>query len=229
MDGIGLSPAQLLMSRRLNTKLPVKNSLLKAKTHNGIHSQLESRQSNYKMHYDKNAHHQYPPLKQGDSVYVTLNPYHKHKQWQQAQVKSVLGNKSYEVQTDHGTYRRNARHIIMQIIQGHNIRNKGYMNITRTQDELPLLSDDFFRFGDILPLSQCFSRADMFHRVRMLTLIPYQAVPKEFLHHNLIIETLHTIKGYATSGLLHCFQVSFPIGDISSPVSLESRMVHIRF
>ena len=103
------SPAQLLMSRRLQTSLPVKPTQLEPKVINPEHvkSILEKNSRQQKKYYDKGSK-SLAPLHIGDSVYIQLD-----KHWRPATVTDIADTpRSYIVTTTEGkTYRRNRRHI----------------------------------------------------------------------------------------------------------------------
>ncbi|GFX16777.1 transposon Tf2-6 polyprotein [Trichonephila clavipes] len=56
ISGLDLSPAQMMINRRLKTKLPISNKLLNAELFNNIREKLIKRQNVQKIHYDKTAH-----------------------------------------------------------------------------------------------------------------------------------------------------------------------------
>lgn len=104
--GMNLSPAQMLMSRRLRTKLPsiakhLKPALVNAKP------ELAKQQLRQKHHYDRGANH-LPPLKPGDSVHIR-----EGKRWTPAViVKKHHQPRSYIVSRNGVQYRRNRRQIL---------------------------------------------------------------------------------------------------------------------
>ena len=68
IDGIGLSPVQMLMGRRTRTRLPSNKALLVPKFDTAkIKPALQERQQKQKLYYDRNAK-PLEPLKQGDNV-----------------------------------------------------------------------------------------------------------------------------------------------------------------
>ncbi|KAL5473802.1 hypothetical protein EMCRGX_G028358 [Ephydatia muelleri] len=103
------SPAQLLMSRRLQTSLPVKPAQLEPKVINPEHvkSILEKNSRQQKKYYDKGSK-SLAPLHIGDSVYIQLD-----KHWSPATITDIADTpRSYIVTTTEGkTYRRNRRHL----------------------------------------------------------------------------------------------------------------------
>ena len=107
VDGIGKSPAQLLMSRRLRTSLPTSDKLLYPKAENTIDIQSKHtvRQQNQKSYFDRHAGKSLPQLEPGDHVRVQINEH----TWQPATVKDISDKpRSYIVETNTGRkYRRN--------------------------------------------------------------------------------------------------------------------------
>ena len=106
-EDIGLSPAQLLMSRRTRTMLPTHKRLLIPLSVNpeSVVKVLKSRQDKTQGYYDKTAK-DLPPLEPGDRVRIRPG---RDKQWRQAEVLP----RSYVVRDQQGTvFRRNRRQII---------------------------------------------------------------------------------------------------------------------
>ena len=106
---IGKSPAQLFLSRRLKTTLPITAELLKPEAVNkDIHAKLQKRHEIQKYYFDRRAGRELPVLKEKDPVMM------KWKDgWTRATVVSNHHNpRSYIVQTADGTnYRRNRYHL----------------------------------------------------------------------------------------------------------------------
>ena len=107
---IGLSPSQLLMSRRLRSNLPSVIDSLKPINQNvdKVREKLQLSHDKSKVYHDRSA---YPlrPLDPGDSVRVQLFD----KKWTPAVVTESLGNRSYSVKTSNGTiYRRNRKFLL---------------------------------------------------------------------------------------------------------------------
>ena len=81
LDGIGLSPAQILMGRRLKTSLPTSAELLKPQGTPEIKQHLQTIKERQKFYYDKHYSKELPPLAKGDQVSL------KHdKKWIQVTV-----------------------------------------------------------------------------------------------------------------------------------------------
>ena len=108
LDGIDLSPAQILMGRRLKTSLPTDADLLKPRGGQEIKQQLQKIKERVESYYDKYCSKKLPPLDEGDKVTM------KHdKKWIQATIVDKHHTpRSYIVQTPEGQrYRRNRRHL----------------------------------------------------------------------------------------------------------------------
>jgi hypothetical protein len=105
--GLNVSPAQLLFSRRLRTKLPVSSASLEPDVCSS-HQALCDRQARQKKFYDARAR-PLPSLQPGDVVRV------QHEgEWQRGMVTAKHATpRSYIVETEHGSsLRRNRRHLI---------------------------------------------------------------------------------------------------------------------
>ena len=107
ITGFYQSPAQLLMSRRLQSALPMLPSLLEQTCNNDMKQKFHDRQMKQKFYYDRTAK-QLPPLKSNDVVRFKHN-----NSWKQAVVVgSHFTPRSYIIQTTNGTIlRRNRRHL----------------------------------------------------------------------------------------------------------------------
>ena len=92
MEGIGLSPAELFMGRRLKTSLPTHADLFKTHGAQGVKEHFQKRKQKEKVYYDKHSSKELPPLYYGNKV--------------------TLQHKNKVVQTPEGQkYRRNRRHL----------------------------------------------------------------------------------------------------------------------
>lgn len=101
------SPAQLLMSRVLKSKLPTSASLLKPRVLEKAQEKLKERSERQKMYYDCNTK-PLPQIKEDDTVRSR-----KRKTWEPAIVSEKhTAPRSFIVTTPDGTaYRRNRRHL----------------------------------------------------------------------------------------------------------------------
>ncbi len=108
LDGVKLSPAQLLMGQRLKTKLPTSAKLLRPQLYRNVHKSIKDRQLKQKHYFDCGAK-QLPPVADGEKVRVKIR-----NNWQPAIVlRSHEQPRSYEIQTPDGnTFRRNRRHLL---------------------------------------------------------------------------------------------------------------------
>ena len=103
------SPAQMLMSRRLRSKLPITNKQLKPQIRYITKAQIAIKQQKQKRQYDKHAGSAHKKLEKGDNVrYLT----HSDK-WASGQiVQTNIGKeRSYKIQDQDKTIRRNRKHI----------------------------------------------------------------------------------------------------------------------
>ena len=102
------SPAELLFQRKLRTRLPCKQSMLKPSLQTDIHQKLQCRQAKVKRYHDTFAK-PLEPLDVGDSVRIRQG-----NTWIPAIVAEKNTNpRSYHVTTEQGKlYRRNRRHLL---------------------------------------------------------------------------------------------------------------------
>lgn len=109
IEGINLSPSQLLMGRRTRTQLPVNETLLKPQYDvTKVQTALTEKQCTQKYYYDRGA----KPLSQlapGEQIRVR-----NENKWEPGTVESKAGTpRSYVVQTERGQkLRRNRRHLL---------------------------------------------------------------------------------------------------------------------
>ena len=98
VSGLKESPAQLLMSRMLKSKLPTSASLLKPKVVENAPEKLKGRRDNQKMYYDANAK-PLPQIKERETVRIR-----KGKTWEPAIVTAKhTAPRSFIVTTPDGT------------------------------------------------------------------------------------------------------------------------------
>ena len=102
------SPAELLMSRKLRTNLPILNSDLKPKVPS--YSELQTKEHVQKEQLKKNFDQRHKaklltPLQEGETVWIS-----DHKCV--GKVTGKVGPRSYQVETRFGSLRRNRRHLI---------------------------------------------------------------------------------------------------------------------
>jgi len=109
MENIGASPAQLLMSRRLRTRLPILPELLKPRmVTNPVQQLLESRQKKQKEYFDQRSR-TLQKLQVGDNVRMWQDG-----TWNPAEVTGLSEQpRSYVIQTPEGkVYRRNRKFLM---------------------------------------------------------------------------------------------------------------------
>ena len=105
ITGLEYSPAQLLMSRTLHSKLPTAEKLLRPKVVDA-HDALKRRQVRQKTSHDKHAA-PLAPLRPGDVVRVQ-----RGNSWEPAIVADFCDQpRSYTIQTEQGLLRQNRRHL----------------------------------------------------------------------------------------------------------------------
>ena len=108
IDDIGLSPAEMMFSRRLKTTLPTSAPLLQQKgLPKNLKKRFRKRQEKQKQYYDRGSK-PLKPLKPGDNVVM------QHKStWKPATVTEEHHTpRSYVVENEYGQqYRRNRRHL----------------------------------------------------------------------------------------------------------------------
>ena len=108
----GFSPCELLQGRKMKTTLPVNReslipSLPDIKTVRRNHKR--SKENQKKHHDERNGAQSLRKLKPGDRVRIRTPD---EKRWSEpATVIRQLTQRSYEVETRHGVYRRNRRHL----------------------------------------------------------------------------------------------------------------------
>ena len=105
ITGLKYSPAQILMSRRLRTKIPISRNLLKPEIVD-VHDDLCARQIRQKVYFDRGTK-PLPNLKKGDKVrYKTQN------RWNDGIICDITNEpRSYLVRNANGCVRRNRRHL----------------------------------------------------------------------------------------------------------------------
>jgi hypothetical protein len=110
IDGINVSPSQLLFSRELRTFLPTTADRLKPKVVYDAHQGLKNRQLKQKYFHDRKYSRNLKQLSEGDVVRMQLN-----NQWKPAVVEGKFedSSRSYVVRSPEGDmFRRNRKHLI---------------------------------------------------------------------------------------------------------------------
>ena len=114
ISATGVSPAQLMMGRQMRTNLPVLQKKLRPQWPNrqAVKKAHEKAKSKYRFYFDrKHQVHSLSDLKPGDTVRIKLQG---DKNWSTttASVKKAdTYHRSYIVETPHGVFRRNRRHL----------------------------------------------------------------------------------------------------------------------
>ncbi|KAL4704107.1 hypothetical protein ACJJTC_016365 [Scirpophaga incertulas] len=132
-DNLG-SPAQLMMGRRLNCRLPVHPDLLKMNCCNNHYQNLLQKQNKSKYYYDQRCRRQ-PELDVGDDVIM----YEQNNERTRGTITGKFETpRSYIVKNQRGVYRRNRRHLMKTVpeeIQSNESRNIEVCNKNNLQRE----------------------------------------------------------------------------------------------
>ena len=111
-QGAGSSPSQRILNRRTKTLLPMTQNLLRPRgeqEHEYDKLKIKHSQTLQASNYNRRAR-DLPILEEGDRV--RLKPFRLgQKEWSKGTVVARLDERSYDVQTPTGTYRRNRVHI----------------------------------------------------------------------------------------------------------------------
>ena len=108
VSGLQESPAQLLISRMLKSKLPTVQSLLQPRVPESVREKLKQRTEKQREYYNRSAK-PLPQIKEDDTVHIR-----KGKTWEPAVVTAKhSAPRSFIVTTpEGGVYRRNRRHLL---------------------------------------------------------------------------------------------------------------------
>ena len=108
-EGVGLSPSQRLSGRRCRTSLPVTKKLLKPRysTENERNRMTKCKQKQAR-YYNKSTR-QLPELSEGETVRVKCPG---EKTWTKGTCVRKVAQRSYDVQAENATYRRNRRQLL---------------------------------------------------------------------------------------------------------------------
>ena len=107
--GMNSSPVQRLMSRRTQTLIPTSEKLLQPQLTHDVVEKIKLKCQRAKSAYDRHARH-LPELDIGQSVYVKPLPDRKEP-WQKGTLTDKLSTRSYTVDVQGKTYRRNRQHL----------------------------------------------------------------------------------------------------------------------
>ena len=105
VSGLSYSPAQILMSKRLRSKLPCAGKLLEPCVVD-ITDSLSAVQSRQQYYYNRGTK-PLSPFKKGEKVYCKQ----RNRRDQAVIVDRDVNPRSYVVQSQHGLVRRNRRHL----------------------------------------------------------------------------------------------------------------------
>ncbi|CAG2195504.1 unnamed protein product [Mytilus edulis] len=109
IEGVGLSPAQLLFNRQLKTKLPMSTELLEPKAFGSKQKELMERQKRQKHYYDKTSK-PLPSVAPGEIVRFKKED---KSTWEPAIVDTEHSERSYVLRAENDKlYRRNRKHIL---------------------------------------------------------------------------------------------------------------------
>ena len=108
--GTNSSPMQKLMSRRARSFLPCKEEKYSPKIVSKVPENIIERKRISKYYHDKSAR-TLPELIVGQPVRVKTHPQLKNSPWKQGTVQSIRASRSYDVQVDGATYKRNRIHL----------------------------------------------------------------------------------------------------------------------
>ena len=108
--GTNSSPMQKLMSRRARSFLPCKEEKYSPKIVSKVPENIIERKRISTYYHDKSAR-TLPELIVGQPVRVKTHPQLKNSPWKQGTVQSIRASRSYDVQVDGATYKRNRIHL----------------------------------------------------------------------------------------------------------------------
>ncbi|XP_065941318.1 retrovirus-related Pol polyprotein from transposon 297 [Magallana gigas] len=109
IDGIGKSPAQLLMNRSLRSKIPTTRTWLEPKPLESQLSKLQLRQMKQKYFHDRTCS-KLPHIEEREIIRMQ-NP--ENRNWEPGVIQQNLGNRSYSILNQHGrALRRNRSQIL---------------------------------------------------------------------------------------------------------------------
>jgi hypothetical protein len=128
LEDVGVSPAQLLMGRRLRTRLPTTSQMLKPQMVTSTVQQVfETRQQKQKEYFDQGAR-ALQKLEVGDNVRIW-----QEGLWNPAQVTGLSDQpRSYVVQTPGGqVYRRNRKYLMQSKELSNTLKDTNKQDVTQ--------------------------------------------------------------------------------------------------
>ncbi|KAB0801714.1 hypothetical protein PPYR_03900 [Photinus pyralis] len=125
LSGLHLSPSQILMSRRTNSKIPIHSSLLKPKVQDNVTKLIQNRQQIHKSYYDRNTKTR-KSFSNGENIVMF-----RDKKWEPARIIQKHDSpRSYVIKDVNGhVMRRNSQHLRKSFNE--------FKPISSTCDDLP--------------------------------------------------------------------------------------------
>ena len=108
-EGVGLSPSQRLFGRRCRTSLPVTKKLLKPRYSTEDERERMTKCKQKQARYYNKSTRQLPELSEGETVRVKCPG---EKTWTKGTCVRKVAQRSYDVQAENATYRRNRRQLL---------------------------------------------------------------------------------------------------------------------
>ena len=142
ITGLSYSPAQVLLNRRLKTKLPTTAQLLDARSPTDAKFQLLAQQKTQKLYFDRGAK-SLPHAKTGDTVQLKTK-----NGWKPATVTKLAHNTRSVIVTGNGTlHRRNRRDLIKtpDVNKGTTTSPISDRGITKSQERDIIKTPDIIR------------------------------------------------------------------------------------
>ena len=110
LDGVNLSPAQMLMSRRTRSIFPIAQRLLNPQCHLDVQERLKQRQNLQQGYYDRKGTRNLPPFQPGEAARYRDEA---NNCWEPVIIDQKSGDRQYVVQTESGRkLKRNRKHLL---------------------------------------------------------------------------------------------------------------------
>jgi len=104
------SPAQRMFNRRTRTLLPTTSHLLQPRMNGDVRVAMRQSKQRQATYYNRGAK-DLPPLEQGDVVRMKPFSMSARATWQKGVIAKRLDNRSYQIDSGNGSYRRNRVHL----------------------------------------------------------------------------------------------------------------------
>jgi hypothetical protein len=106
------SPAQRFLNRRTRSLLPMTSNLLEPQNinKNNVKCGIQRNQTKQAFYYDKNSK-DLSTLEEGDTVRMKPFTLKSNATWEKGTITKRLDDRSYQVETDSGSFRRNRVHL----------------------------------------------------------------------------------------------------------------------